>query len=114
MAITITLDDDLVAGLENKAKNQQLSVEQFAIGILKEAVEEPESDSLQEFIARIRATPPNPSLDQTRHRESGRLADCLTRRSLFRSGELEASVGGRRSRAKAITRANDVAEGRGG
>ncbi len=39
MAITITLDDDLVAGLEKPAKKQQLSVEQFAIGILMEAVE---------------------------------------------------------------------------
>ena len=39
MATTITLDDDLVVGLENRAKELQLSVEQFAISILTEAIE---------------------------------------------------------------------------
>ena len=61
MAITITLDDDLVAGLENRAKKQQLSVEQFAIGILTEAVEESESVTPREAVARIQATAPNSS-----------------------------------------------------
>lgn len=61
MSIAITLDDDLVAGLENKAKQQQLSVEQFALNILSEAIEEPEFVPPREVVTSIQATPPNPA-----------------------------------------------------
>lgn len=53
MAITITLDDEMVAGLENRAKKQQLSVEQLAIGILTEAAGESEAITPQEAVMRI-------------------------------------------------------------
>jgi hypothetical protein len=114
MAITITLDDDLVAGLENKAKKQQLSVEQFAIGILSEAVEEPESETLEEIVARIRATPPNPSMIRP---ATGNLADLLIASPDdpcfdLESWERQWSVV--EAELKAITRANHIAEGRGG
>jgi len=114
MGITITLDDDLVAGLENKAKNQQLSVEQFAIGILTDAAEEPESETLEEIVARIRATPPNPSSIRA---ATGNLADLLINSPDDPSFDLESwerqwSVV--EAELKAITRADDVAEGRGG
>jgi hypothetical protein len=114
MAITITLDDDLVAGLENKAKNQQLSVEQCAIGILMEAVEQSESETLEEIVARIRATPPNPSLIRP---ATGNLADSLIASPDDPCFDLESwkrqwSVV--EAELKAITRADDVAEGRGG
>ena len=75
MATMITLDDDLVAGLENKAKELQLSVEQFAISLLTEAIES-ESDTPLEVVARIRAAPPNPS--QIRP-ATANLADVLYR-----------------------------------
>src|SRR4051794_13074655 len=61
MPITITLDDELVAGLENQARKQQLSVEQFAISVLTEASEESESVTPREAATRIQATTPNPS-----------------------------------------------------
>jgi len=114
MAITITLDDDLVAGLENKAKKQQLSVEQFVIGILTEAAEESESETLQEVVARIRATPPNPSLIRP---ATGNLADLQIASPDdpyfdLESWERQWSI--LEAESKAITRANDVAEGRGG
>jgi hypothetical protein len=112
MAITITLDDDLVARLENKAKNQQLSVAQFAIGILKEAADESEFETLQEVVARIQATPPNPSSIRP---ATGNLAElliaspddpCFDLESWNRQwSDVEAEL-------RAITRANDVAEGR--
>ena len=61
MAITITLDDNLVAGLENQAKKQRLSMEQFATRILTEAILEFESVTPQEAVTTIQATAPNPS-----------------------------------------------------
>jgi hypothetical protein len=60
MALTIDLDDELVAALENKARIQQLSVEQLAIGILTEAAREFESLTPLEAVAKVQATPPNP------------------------------------------------------
>ena len=61
MAIVITLGDELVAGLQNRATKRKLSVEQFAISILTEAIAEPESVTPREVVARIQATAPNPS-----------------------------------------------------
>jgi hypothetical protein len=113
MAITITLDDDLVAGLENKAKKQQLTVEQLALSILSEAVVEPESVTPLEAVTRIQATAPNPSQIRL---ATADLADGLRAAPSDPSFDLE--VWNRQSSAvedelKAITRANDVAEGRG-
>jgi hypothetical protein len=111
--ITITLDDDLVAGLAHKAKKQQLSVEQIAIGILTEAVQEPESITSREAVARIQATAPNPSQIRS---ATANMADVLAASpedpcfDLASWGRQWSVVG---AELKAITRANDVAEGRG-
>jgi len=112
MAITITLDDDLVAALETRAKKHQLSVEQFAISILTEAVDQYESITPREAVTRIQATAPNPS--QVRP-ASANLADvlnaapgdpCFDQESWKRQWSIaEAEL-------KAITRANDIAERR--
>ena len=114
MAITITLDDDLVAGLESRAKEHQFSVEQLAISILTKAVEESESVTPREAVTRIQATTPNPT--QVRP-ATANLADvlraapgdpCFDLESWKRQWSVvEAGL-------KATTRANDVAEGRGG
>jgi hypothetical protein len=114
MTITITLDEYLVAGLENKAKKQQLSVEQFAISILTEVVEEAESVTPREAAIRIQATVPNPA--QVRP-ATANLADVLHAAPGDPCFDLESwnrqwSVV--EAELKAITRANDVAERRGG
>jgi hypothetical protein len=114
MAITITLDDDLVAGLEDKAKKQQLSVEQFALSILSEAVQEAESVTPREAVMKIQATAPNPA--QVRP-ATANLADALRAAPGDPCFDLESwnrqwSVV--EGELKAITRANDVAESRGG
>jgi hypothetical protein len=114
MAITITLNNDLVAGLEKRAKQQQLSVEQFAIGILSAALEESESVTPQEAVTRIQTTAPNPS--QVRP-ATANLADVLRTAPGDPSFDLENwnrqwSI--LEAESKAITRANDVAESRGG
>ena len=114
MAISITLDDELVGRLENKAKKLQLSVEQFAISILTEAVKEPESVTPREAVTRIQVTAPNPA--QVRP-ATANLADVLRAAPGDPCFDLESwnrqwSVV--EAELKAITRANDVAEGRGG
>jgi len=113
MAITITLDDNLLVELENRAKKQQLSVEQFALSILTEAVQETDFATPREAVARIQATPPNPT--QIRP-ATANLADLLHAISGDPSFDLDSwkrqwSVV--EAELKARTRANDVAEGRG-
>ena len=113
MAITILLDDDLVAGLENRAKKQQLSVEQFAIGLLTEAIES-ECATPREIVTKIQATPPNPS--QIRPATEN-LADLLRAAPGDPCFDLETWTrqwSAIEADMKAIARANDIAEGRGG
>jgi len=114
MAITITLDDALVRGLENKAKKQQLSVEQLALSILTEAIIEPKLVTAGEAVARIQSTEPNRSLVRP---ATTKLADLLRAAPGDPCFDLENwkrqwSVV--EAELKAITRANDVAERRGG
>ena len=114
MANTITLNDDLVVGLANKAKKQQLSVEQLAIRILTEAVAEPESVTPLEAVTRIQATAPNPSQIRL---ATADLADALRAAPSDPCFDLEGwnrQWSAVEAELKAITRANDVAEGRGG
>ena len=114
MAITITLDDDLVARLENGAKKQQLSVEQLAIRILTEALVESESVTPREVVTRIQATAPNRSHVRP---ATANLADVLRASPGdpcfdLASWNLQWSVV--EAELKALTRANDAAESRGG
>jgi plasmid stability protein len=110
----ITLADELVAGLKDRAQRQRLSVEQLAIGILTQALEEPQVPTPLELVERIQATPRDPS--QIIPARSN-LADALRSTSGDSALDLEAwkqewaAVEGE---MKAVTRANDVAEGRGG
>jgi plasmid stability protein len=114
MAITIKLDDDLIAGLANRAKKQRVSVEQLAISILTEAARESEFVTPEEVVARTQATAP--SAPQIRS-ATANLADVLNSATGDPCFELESwsrqwsSV---EADLKAITRANDVAEDRAG
>jgi hypothetical protein len=114
MALTINLDDELVAGLANKAMKQELSVEQLAISILTEAAREFESLTPLEAVARVQATPPNPCQMRS---ATANLADLLS--SPGGEPDLDPEVWRRQWSAveadlKAVTRANDVSEGRAG
>ena len=113
MTITITLNDELVAGLERKAKEQQKSVEQLALRILAAAADECATLTPEEVVARIQTTPPNPS--QIRP-ALGNLADVLRAAPSDPSFDLAswqrqwAIV---ENQMKALTQANDAAEGLG-
>jgi hypothetical protein len=114
MAITIKLDDDLVAGLANRAKKQRVSVEQLAIGILTEAAQESEFVTPEEVVARTQATAPNASQIRS---ATANLADVLNSATGDPCFELESwsrQWSAVEAELKAITRANDVAEDRAG
>lgn len=114
MAITIELDDNLVAGLAKKAKEQELSVEHLALNILTEAVREFESEAPQEVVARIQATVPNPCQIRS---ATANLADLLSSADDEPDLDLEAwkrQWSAVESDLKAVTSANDIAEGRAG
>lgn len=114
MAITITLDDDLVAGLEHRARKQQLSVEQFAIGLLTDAAEEPESDSPRETVTRIQATAPNDAQVRPATVNLANVLNASPCEPCFDPDSWNRQWSVIRAELKAITRANDLAEGRGG
>lgn len=113
MTITITLEDDLLAGLQDRAQRQQLSVEQFAVKILAAAVEDSECLTPLEVVGRIQATGPN--ADQVRPATAS-LAVLL--RTAPDDPDFDLNDWQRQWSAvacelAAITRANDIAEGRG-
>jgi plasmid stability protein len=112
MAMTITLEDDLVAELKERANKHHLSVEQLAIRILTDAMASSEAATPREAAARVQAMPPDPA--QVRPATAD-LADllraapgdpCFDLESWKRQwSDIEAEM-------KASTRANDIAEGR--
>jgi hypothetical protein len=113
MPVTITLADDLVAALTDLAQKHHLSVEQLAIRILTGALADSEPDILREVVARIQATPPNPT--QVRP-ATANLADLLQPAPDDPCFDLERWKGQWsvvEAEMDALTRANDVAEGRG-
>ena len=61
MAVTITLTDEIETELQNKAEAQKRSVEDLALEILGTALEaEAAFPLLEEVVAKIKASPPNP------------------------------------------------------
>ena len=113
MSITVTLDDNLAARLENQAKMHQVSAEELALRILGSALEGCTLPTPREVVAKIQATPP----DTTQIRPAtSNLANVLLGAPEDPSFDLETwnrqwSVV--EVELKAVTRANDVAEGRG-
>jgi hypothetical protein len=75
MAITITVPDTLAEHLWQQAQAQQRSVEDVALGILREALEPAAAfPAATEVVARIRATKSQP---HNLRRARGSLADAL-------------------------------------
>ena len=68
MAMNITLEDHLVAELEEREKEHHLSVEQLVIRILTDAVASAEPVTPREVVARVQATP-NPAHQARRRKD---------------------------------------------
>ena len=112
MAITIPLSDDLIAELNERAKKQQLTVEQLAIQILTEAVAGFELVTPREVVSRIRSTPPNPTQVRTSTANLADLLDAAPGHPFFDLESWKRQWSVEEAEMKAITRANDLAEGR--
>ena len=75
MTITINLPNKIQIGLEQKAKAKNISIEEYAIEIFRESVEnEDDIPSVDEVVDRIRSTPPNPN---NIRKATGSKADAL-------------------------------------
>jgi hypothetical protein len=115
MSITITLPADVEKGLQAKAEAQQVSVDELIVDILTQVVETEPDDffpSLEEVVAEIKATPPNPACV---HPPTASLADLLREAPTDPDFDLETwqrEWNRIEAEMKAITRANDIAEGR--
>lgn len=123
MAIAITLPDVLAAKLETAAQAQQRSAEEVAVELLGRALDaEPEPPdyippTLEGVVTRIRATPPNPEMVRP---PSGSLGEYLAAsiaaedpHEPFDEAEWKRQWAAVEAEMKAMTRANDLAEGRG-
>ena len=113
MPTTVTLPDDLTEKLRERASTQNQSLDEFVAASLQQFLEDQEDwPSPEEVVARIRATPPDPSAF---HPATESLLDYLraTRKSPPENladwdrewDKIEAEM-------KSITKANDQTEGR--
>lgn len=123
MEITLSLPDVLAAKLQTKAQTQQRLAEEVAVELLDHALDaEPEPPdyvppTLEEVVARIRATPPNPEMVRP---PNGSLGEYLAAsiaaedpNEPFDEAEWSRQWAAVEAEMKAMTRANDLAEGRG-
>ena len=116
MTITITLPDELAAKLQAKAETQHLPPEELILNILSSTLEL-EAESIdyptpEEVVAKIKAISPNPA---NIHPASTSLADLLLNGPDDPTFDLEAwnrDWTNVEAEMKAITRTNDIAEGR--
>jgi hypothetical protein len=116
MPVTITLPDELAENLQTRAEAQQVSLAELIADLLNVAFAvEPDDDfpTPEEVVAEIKATPPNPASIRP---ATGSLAEALQNAPQDPDFDLEtwnkewAAV---EAEMRAITRANDIAEGRG-
>jgi len=123
MEITLRLPDVLAAKLASAAQAQRCSTEEVAVELLAQALEAEAElpdyvpPTLEEVVARIRATPPNPEMVRP---PSGSLGEYLAAsiaaedpNEPFDLAEWNRQWAAVEAEMKAMTRANDLAEGRG-
>lgn len=114
MTITIDLAESVLAGLKQQADRQHVTVEELAGKILMSAAQEQEAfpESLEELVARIKSMPPNPAMIRP---AQGNLADAL---KVVPEGletdpeEWRQNWAAVEREMAAVTRADDIAEGR--
>jgi hypothetical protein len=114
MLVTIALPDDLTQRLQTEADNRQLSLDELVIDVLVNALEYEQDDdpTLDQVVAEIKAMEPNPA---SFHPATQSLADLLINAPDDPSFDLEEwnrEWAAAEAEMKAITHANDLAEGR--
>ena len=123
MPVTLTIPDELAVRLQNSAQAQCQSVEDYIFALLDEALStSPSSNGSylptpEEVVARIKSRPPNPNAIRP---ATGSLAEYLAQsiaaedpNEEFDQAEWQRNWDAIEAEMKAVTRANDLAEGRG-
>lgn len=87
MRLTITLPNHLAEQLQRKAEEEKLTAEEVAINLLEEALEELWWPTPEEVVAKIKATPPDPTAIRP---AEGSLADHLRQRTYDPDFDIEA------------------------
>lgn len=113
MSVTVTLPDELAQQLKSRAAVGNVTVDELVTDLLTRLLEADDYPTPEEVVARIKATPPNSA---NIHPATESLAEALQNAPHDPDFDLEtwtqqwAAV---EAEMKAITRANDLAEGRG-
>jgi len=113
MATTITVPEPLAIRLQQQARVQHRSVEDVALEILRDALVEPPIPSVDAVVAKIKATRPNHRNIRPAH---GSLAEVLRRTphtEVFDLDQWQKDWAAVEAEMRAVTRADDLAEGRG-
>jgi hypothetical protein len=113
MTVTIMMPDEMENQLKREAEKKQLSLEEFILDLLADALEtETPSLTPEEVVARIKVTPGNPfSLRPA----SGSLAEALRQAPAdpdFDLAKWNRAWAVVEAELQTVTRANDLAEGR--
>ncbi len=113
MSLTVTLPDPLAIRLESRAKVQKIPLSQMVADMLLNVLErEPVIEqTLEELVAEIKATPPNPASFRA---ATGSLLEAL--KDVLNEPDIDARSWNREweiveEEMKTITRLNDIAEG---
>jgi len=125
MGITLNLPEVLATKLQSEARAQRRSTEEVAVELLDQALDADSEQTdyvpptLEEVVARIRATPPNPAnqfdWEATRKGLGEYLAAGIAAEDPNEDFDLEEwqrNWDAVEAEMKAVTRANDIAEGR--
>jgi plasmid stability protein len=112
MTITITLEDDVVAGLQHRAERRQRSVEELAVEILTAAVEDLELSTPLEVVGRMQASKPNTDQIRPATASLATLLQASPDDPDFNLNDWQRQWAAVSSERAEITHANDVAEGR--
>lgn len=126
MTITITLPEFLATRLKNEAYAQRRSAEDLAIDLLDEALETKQQSDAdfnltpEEVVARIKTLPPNPANQIVMQTSMSGMMKYLEKsiasedpNEPFDQEEWQRQWDAFEAELKAVTRANDIAEGRG-
>ena len=110
--MTISLPDDIGRKIQSRAEAEGISVNALVTDLVLQALEAEDDLTLEEFVARIQAMPPNPA--SVRPAQGSLLAALQSKPidSDFDQATWEKEWAAAEAELKALDRADDVAEGR--
>jgi hypothetical protein len=115
MLVTIALPDDLSKRLQIEANDRRLSLDELVIDVLANVFEHEQGafPTLEEVVAKIKATEPDPASFHPANRSLADLLSNMPDDPCFDLEEWNREWAMAEAEIKAITHANDLAEERG-